>query len=578
MIIRTLKSRPRATHRSALYVGLFLMAVSVCVGLVGLFGLHVVREHVSSELRRHHRAQVLLDRIGASMASAQQDFHSAVAATDAISEERWLASYARHTQVVRETLKEYVEGAGDDVSRSEHWIRFEESLGAWVAQGESMAGEDATLPKLGASGMTPVTVYNQQFQEALQDMGELQRNTHHPAIEAGMESVENLSRVFEGVVIGVVILGLAVGGVVLRESVGQIVTQEDAIASQSEQLRDEAGRQEFVARVTRGLEMARSEEEAFGLACQVVASVAPRTERQLLLSDSSSAHLRPAHGCDEERLCGVEKPFDCPAVRRGQAQVFKTSEAFDACPFLRGRAGGACSALCVPLTVMGRGVGVIHLVGADGEAPSTAARQMIEHVGESLGSRVGMIRAFRQTTLQATVDPLTGLLNRRSLETEMAELLNAGTTYTVVFTDIDHFKRLNDTHGHETGDRALRLFAGMLRERVRSHDLVARWGGEEFILVLSGVRKQEAVGLVERIRTGLGERLSGGTVPRFTASYGVADSEDAPGFEEVVDIADRALLAAKARGRDRVVLAGEGAEGEGADREGGEGAGEAAAA
>ena len=91
--------------------------------------------------------------------------------------------------------------------------------------------------------------------------------------------------------------------------------------------------------------------------------------------------------------------------------------------------------------------------------------------------------------------------------------------------DLDHFKGLNDTHGHETGDRALRVFAETLRESVRSEDLVCRYGGEEFTVLLPGVDLAEAVEIMERVRETLARTTRRGDVPSFTASFGVAESE-----------------------------------------------------
>ena len=111
-------------------------------------------------------------------------------------------------------------------------------------------------------------------------------------------------------------------------------------------------------------------------------------------------------------------------------------------------------------------------------------------------------------------------------------------------------------HGHDTGDRALRLFARVLRDSVRPNDIPARYGGEEFVTVLPDCSIENAVIVIERFRSRLSDALTGGTVPRFTVSFGLAASERGRTFAEIVDAADHALLRAKQDGRDRINIAG----------------------
>jgi diguanylate cyclase (GGDEF)-like protein len=168
------------------------------------------------------------------------------------------------------------------------------------------------------------------------------------------------------------------------------------------------------------------------------------------------------------------------------------------------------------------------------------------------GNVLGMLRAFATKDRQANTDSLTGLANRRSLEATMPAVVSRG-VYAVAFADLDKFKQLNDTHGHDTGDRALRLFSDVLRASLRPDDLIARWGGEEFVIVLPGSVDDKAIAVIDRIRERLLEALGMGTVPQFTVSFGMSDSRNAETFDEVVNAADEALLRAKKEGRDRII-------------------------
>ena len=161
--------------------------------------------------------------------------------------------------------------------------------------------------------------------------------------------------------------------------------------------------------------------------------------------------------------------------------IFPDSTALDACPNLRGR---GCSALCVPMSIGGNSVGVFHVTTEDGSPPSDAVEMNVGVVARRVSERLAMLRAFEVSQTQANSDSLTGLMTRRSLETEIRDLHDTGTPYSVAYGDLDHFKDLNDVFGHAAGDRALRTFSQVLRDSLRPADIAGRYGGEEFVIVL----------------------------------------------------------------------------------------------
>lgn len=152
---------------------------------------------------------------------------------------------------------------------------------------------------------------------------------------------------------------------------------------------------------------------------------------------------------------------------------------------------------------------------------------------------------------EALLDPLTDLPNRRAfemaLEKEVARAERGGAPFGLVLLDLDHFKRLNDTHGHAYGDEVLKRVARFLVEQVRTQDLVARWGGEEFAILLPATGLKEALEVAERLRRGL-EKMG------FPASFGVGvyGGEEPLAFFQRVDAA---LYQAKGKGRNQVVIA-----------------------
>ena len=244
--------------------------------------------------------------------------------------------------------------------------------------------------------------------------------------------------------------------------------QEDAAADMNAE-RERQGRvQAFEARLSRGLDMMRDETATLRLVEEVIAVAAPSVRAEVLLADSSRAHLHRAAAAPQGEQwagCAVVAPGDCPAVRRGHHLSFQSSGQFDSCPYLKGRPSGNCSAVCVPLSIMGQTVGVLHATAADGCLPPREEVVALEQVASKAGERLGMLRAFRQSEAQAATDPLTGLLNRRSLEQQVHQLTRHEVPFSIAYGDLDHFKSLNDTYGHETGDKALRTFAGALKAR-----------------------------------------------------------------------------------------------------------------
>lgn len=341
-----------------------------------------------------------------------------------------------------------------------------------------------------------------------------------------------------------------------------LIDQRRAIDDHEAELRARSERHRLVGRLQNAFDMAESDRDAFKVVGDALAVVAPVRPAELLLADSSRAHLRRvASSCSSGAAgCGVETPWGCPAVRRSRTLTFENSAELDSCPrlaehVLSERGGEPISAMCVPVTVLGTPMGVLHITGEVAESPVESQRAAAEVLAEQAGSRIGVLRAMAASQLQATTDPLTGLLNRRSLEAELQAMREQGTEFAIAFLDLDHFKDLNDTFGHEAGDRALRSFARVLRRTVRSEDVVCRYGGEEFVIVIPASTAAESEGLFQRVSDELASVVSAGEVPPFTVSVGLADSLASLDSTEVVRLADAAMFRAKQAGRNRITVA-----------------------
>lgn len=189
-----------------------------------------------------------------------------------------------------------------------------------------------------------------------------------------------------------------------------------------------------------------------------------------------------------------------------------------------------------------------------------AERQVEEQrATAALRTEVETLRAsVAQARTEARTDPLTGAANRAAFDDELARRCQlaaaGGDGFTLIMVDVDHFKRVNDEHGHAVGDRVLTGLVAFLRPRVRRDDLIARWGGEEFAVVLPGASPRVALKKARAILRELADTdwtIDAGRTIRFTVSAGVAAWKAGEDPERITARADRALYKAKHAGRNR---------------------------
>jgi two-component system, cell cycle response regulator len=164
----------------------------------------------------------------------------------------------------------------------------------------------------------------------------------------------------------------------------------------------------------------------------------------------------------------------------------------------------------------------------------------------------------------ALTDSLTGLPNRRAIEswaqTQLSSAARQGFSYWVILADLDHFKQVNDTFGHEAGDAVLKKFSKILKSQLRNGDMCGRFGGEEFLIVMTYLNRENVLKVIDRIRLELQMsplRFHEATI-LVTASFGIAGFEQnqlPPGLTKLQSLADTALYSAKMRGRNRVEIA-----------------------
>ena len=296
------------------------------------------------------------------------------------------------------------------------------------------------------------------------------------------------------------------------------------------------------------LAMSETEDEVLRTGARAARVAYPDAGFQLLMIDGETGAMT-AHDEEIVPACDVRDVEQCPVVRKGRTVHHLVDDGISRCPRLR--ADDQC-VTCALVQVTGRTTTVAQLIGY---APQRTQFEDLEALGLALGARMGVVRSLVKRALEAGTDPLTGLANRRILSDRLSRLDRSDTAYTVVVADIDHFKGLNDTHGHEAGDRCLEIFADVMRDACRDSDLPARMGGEEFIIVLPTVGMRAGLSVAMRMRAYLADACRRAPAP-FTVSIGVASRPDhGTTAESVLRAADEALYAAKEAGRDQVVPA-----------------------
>ncbi|MGQ9688586.1 MAG: diguanylate cyclase [Desulfobaccales bacterium] len=328
----------------------------------------------------------------------------------------------------------------------------------------------------------------------------------------------------------------------------------------------------IINEMTEALQCCRQQEEAYRALRRILPQLFPDNSGALYVFQDSRRFLKAAVGWGETPpTTNVFEPDDCLSLRRGQIYAVSEPDAALICPHIMAASGGPY--LCVPLMAHGEVLGILHLVAGVISADAvfqessdplpSSIRQLARRVGEHLSLALANLELRESLHQQAIRDPLTGLFNRRylevTLERELSRMRRQDAPLGVVMLDVDHFKRFNDTYGHEAGDALLKSLGSFLKTHVRREDIPCRFGGEEFVLVLPSTPLEVLSQRAEELRRGV-EQLKvlfeGRSLGKVTVSLGLAvfpvhgDSGEA-----LLRAADLALYKAKESGRNRLVMA-----------------------
>jgi diguanylate cyclase (GGDEF)-like protein len=273
----------------------------------------------------------------------------------------------------------------------------------------------------------------------------------------------------------------------------------------------------------------------------------------------SSRNLLDTVACwGNEPVSATFSPSDCWGLRKGRMHI-----AIDNTSLLCNHVNLCSEAqqICVPMVAQGDAIGILYLRAQAGATIDVELQAFAKTVADQISLALANLRLQETLRTRAVRDPLTNLFNRRyleeSLEREIHRAQRNGTQLGVMMLDLDHFKRFNDTFGHAGGDALLQQFAHMVQTLFRDEDIVCRYGGEEFAVMMPETSEATLHARAEELRANtknLHARLNGQSLGPVTVSIGTAvTSVTNSTAQGVFAAADHALYEAKKNGRDRVM-------------------------
>ncbi|OQR50174.1 sensor domain-containing diguanylate cyclase [Klebsiella grimontii] len=337
------------------------------------------------------------------------------------------------------------------------------------------------------------------------------------------------------------------------------IFRENGLARQRlEQERDaDWAVRELLARMTQRLQGCESFEDVIKVAELFAPNIAPAIPGRLYILDTDPWQMRcVAQWLSPPLEADVFHPDNCWAVRRGLSHPPVNGEPDIACYHLS--ESQANQSLCVPLIAQGEAIGLLSFSNVtSATAPS---RAYLELMAEALGLALANQRLRNALLEKALFDSLTGLRNRHHLDdalhTQMNLAVRNGTPLSCLMIDIDHFKAINDSYGHEAGDLVIKSVAAIIQRAVRDIGMAFRYGGEEFLVLLGGTDEQTAMVCANDIynsvhlltlRYGLAE------IGQIDVSIGIASYPQHTQSDSLLRAADAALYQAKELGRSRIV-------------------------
>ena len=358
-------------------------------------------------------------------------------------------------------------------------------------------------------------------------------------------------------------------GVLIRDALFRHKVQEQTAAANEQLaqtisvLESRAAEMHLLGAVRDQLQICVAAQDACNTSVHFVSQLLPGSSGALCMIDNSRQmiELKSAWGSGAPTLEAF--PVDaCCAMRSGQIRWRSPGASVLHCEHFLGPAPERY--LCLPLVAHGDTLGMLYVECRDAEAVALVEHHIVplRALLQLTSMTVAGLNLRKRLENQSIRDSLTGLFNRHfmelSLEREIRRTSRRNTGLAVFMIDTDHFKQFNDTFGHPAGDKVLAAIAERFHSSVRGEDVVCRYGGEEFVVILPDINPDKAVERAEYIRetiSGLRVLDNGQTLGRVTVSIGIAMyPQDGRSIEELLHASDRRLYTAKNRGRNQVVL------------------------
>ncbi|KCZ46844.1 hypothetical protein HY3_06505 [Hyphomonas pacifica] len=324
----------------------------------------------------------------------------------------------------------------------------------------------------------------------------------------------------------------------------------------------------LLSRMTHRMQACESKKEVANVVRLFLPVILPGYAGKMYLFEEDDQMMRQACDWLEPKGSAPEfPPGECWSIRRGAPHRQGGNQTDMPCQhmFEPGQLDHVeafdIATLCVPLTAQREVIGLLYCELPDGVI-SIEQEHYVFMMAENISLSLANMHLREELHEQATADPLTGLSNRRLMEQRLNTLLydahDTGRPVSCIMLDIDNFKMLNDTYGHDMGDQVLKDVAGVLKSHTREDGLAFRYGGEEFVILLPGVEPGDAVRRAEAIRKGVAAlhfTFNEAPIKKVTASFGVATTPNHCAGNKLITTADAALYESKEKGRDRVTKA-----------------------
>jgi diguanylate cyclase (GGDEF)-like protein len=393
----------------------------------------------------------------------------------------------------------------------------------------------------------------------------LTQRTDASKLNASRSLLISISFTALSLVVVIVLFGFLVGDALRRRRYEQQLAEaNEKLADTIRALERQARESELLTNARDELQLCVRSDQAQQSAARYFAQLLPGTRGGFCLINNSRQTVEIAASWNNPASLLDGFTIDaCCGLRSGRTRWRKFGQSEVHCAHFSGTPPD--NYICVPLAALGETLGLVYVecatpgIAAMADANFGALEQLVELASVAFAS----LNLRCKLEHQSIRDSLTNLFNRHfmeiALDREFRRAVRQQKSVAVLMLDVDHFKQFNDTFGHEAGDIVLREVAETLRQNVRNEDIVCRYGGEEFVIILPEISEEDALERAELVRQMVSEmrvRYHGDALREITISIGVAlYPQNADSYEQIMRIADRALYQAKHQGRNCVILA-----------------------